>query len=65
MKVEKARLADVPQMQQLVNSFADKGEMLARPLSEMYENIRDYFVIHEEERVIACVALQGMRLSVR
>jgi len=44
-------------MHKLVNYFAGKGEMLARSLSEMYENIRDYFVIREGERVIACVAL--------
>ncbi|GAI16095.1 unnamed protein product, partial [marine sediment metagenome] len=41
MKVEKARISDVPQMHQLINYFADKGEMLARSLSEIYENIRD------------------------
>ena len=57
MKVEKARISDATQMHQLVNYFADKGEMLARPLSEIYENIRDYFVIKQGERVIACAAL--------
>ena len=55
--VEKARIKDVDQMQQLVNHFAERGEMLARPLSEMYENIRDYFVVRDGERVIACGAL--------
>ncbi|MBA7715791.1 Amino-acid acetyltransferase [subsurface metagenome] len=55
--VEKGKIKDVPQMQQLINSFADKGEMLARSLSEIYENIRDYFVVRQGERVIACVAL--------
>ena len=57
MKPEKARVGDVPQMHRLINSFADKGEMLARSLSEIYENIRDYFVIRQGERVVACVAL--------
>jgi len=57
MKPEKARISDVPQMHKLINSFADKGEMLARSLSEIYENIRDYFVLRQGERVIACVAL--------
>ncbi len=57
MKIEKARISDVPQMHQLVNYFADKGEMLGRPLSELYENIRDFFVVRQGERVIACVAL--------
>ena len=44
-------------MHQLINYFADKGEMLPRPLSEIYENIRDYFVVREGEQVIACAAL--------
>ena len=55
--MEKARIKDVTQMQQLINSFADKGEMLPRPLSEIYENIRDYFVVRQGERVIACASL--------
>ncbi len=57
LAVVKARIEDVPKMHQLVNNFADKGLMLARPLSEMYENIRDYFVIRQNDRVIGCTAL--------
>lgn len=56
-QVEKARIGDVPQMHKLINYFANKDEMLARPLSEIYENIRDYFVVREGKRVIACAAL--------
>jgi amino-acid N-acetyltransferase len=56
-QVEKAKIPDVPQMHQLINHFADRGEMLARPLSELYESIRDFFVIRDGERVIACAAL--------
>ena len=56
--VERARISDATQMHELINYFADKGEMLARPLSEIYENIRDYFVVREGERVIACAALR-------
>ena len=55
--IEKARIQDVPQMHRLINHFADKGEMLARSLSEIYENIRDFFVVRQGERVIACAAL--------
>lgn len=55
--VEKARINDVPQMHQMVNYFADKGLMLPRSLSEIYENIRDFFVVRQDERVIACAAL--------
>jgi amino-acid N-acetyltransferase len=56
-KAEKACIGDVPQMQELVNSFAGKGQMLPRALSEMYENLRDYFVIRDGKKVIACAAL--------
>lgn len=55
--VEKAKISDVTQMHKLINHFAGKGEMLPRPLSELYENIRDYFVVREGEQVIACAAL--------
>ncbi len=58
--VEKARINDASQMHKLINYFADKGEMLARPLSEIYENIRDYFVIKRGKKVIGCAALHVM-----
>jgi len=56
-RVEKAKISDVAQMHKLINYFAGKEEMLARSLSEMYENIRDYFVVRQGERMIACAAL--------
>lgn len=59
-QVEKARISDVIQMHQMITYFADKDEMLARPLSEIYENIRDYFVVRDGERIIACAALHVM-----
>jgi amino-acid N-acetyltransferase len=56
-RVEKARISDVNQIHKLVNHFATNGKMLPRSLSEIYENIRDYFVVRENSEVIACVAL--------
>jgi len=58
--IEKARISDVTQMHELINYFADKDEMLPRPLSEIYENIRDYFVVRQGEQIIACAALHVM-----
>ena len=55
--IEKARIGDAVQIQKLVNSFAERGEMLARPLSEIYENIRDFFVARDDGEIIACAAL--------
>ena len=55
--IEKARIADVTQMHRLINYFAGKEEMLPRPLSELYENIRDYFVVRDGDKVVGCAAL--------
>lgn len=57
VQVRKARLSDVVSIQRLVNFFADQGGMLHRPLSEIYENLRDYFVVENEGQLIACCAL--------
>ena len=58
MKAEKARINDIPQIHKLVNYFADKGEMLPRALSELYENMRDFFVVRDGEKLVACAALR-------
>jgi amino-acid N-acetyltransferase len=58
MKVEKARIGDVQTIYEMIKKFADKGEMLPRALSDLYENLRDYFVIRNNKGdVIACIAL--------
>jgi amino-acid N-acetyltransferase len=56
-QVEKARIPDVPQIHKLINDYANKGQMLARPLSDLYEDIRDFLVIRNGEQVLACAAL--------
>ena len=57
IKVDRARVSDATSMHQMISHFADKGEMLPRALSEIYEDIRDYFVVRKGSQVIACVAL--------
>ncbi len=52
-----AHINDAEQMNKLVNHFAQKDLMLARPLSELYENIRDYYVYIENGSVVGCAAL--------
>lgn len=57
VEIVKAKLAHAAQIHKLVNHFADNGLMLARPLSEIYENIRDYFVVCHHDEVLGCAAL--------
>jgi amino-acid N-acetyltransferase len=57
LRVEKATVADVAAMVELVNSFAERGEMLPRTPGELYETLRDFFVVRREGEVVACAAL--------
>lgn len=57
IKVDRARVSDATSLHQMISHFADKGEMLPRALSEIYEDIRDYFVVRQRDEVIACAAL--------
>ena len=54
LHIEPATLRDMDSVHELVTSFANRNEMLHRPLSELYENFRDYFVVKDEGRVVAC-----------
>jgi amino-acid N-acetyltransferase len=57
IQVEKAKITDVPLIHKLINGFAEKGLMLARPLSDLYEGIRDFFVIRDGKDILGCAAL--------
>lgn len=57
MEIRKAVTTDAPRIQQLINGYADKGAMLHRSLSELYENIRDFWVVISDGEVTGCAAL--------
>jgi amino-acid N-acetyltransferase len=52
MPIRKARISDVRDIHKLIERSAKKGEMLPRSLSELYDNLRDYYVYVEEDRGI-------------
>jgi amino-acid N-acetyltransferase len=55
--IRKARIKDIKQMQDLINTFARQDIMLPRSLNELYEHIRDFWVAQEKNKVIGCAAL--------
>ena len=51
--IRKAVVSDVPTICQLMAPFASRGEILPRSLSEVYDNLRDYYVYcHEDQGAI-------------
>jgi len=55
--IRKAKIADIKDIQKLLTSFANRGEMLSRSLSELYEALRDFYVFEQDDRVIGASAL--------
>jgi len=46
--IKKAVTADIESVHKILNFFAQKGLLLPRPLSELYEHLRQYFVLKTE-----------------
>ena len=68
IKVRRARVGDVHQIVALINSYAEKGEMLYRSQSQVLQQVRNYFVAvspdpvsspdqPQEDVVLACGSL--------
>lgn len=56
-QLRRARVADVLGMQRIINRFAERDAMLPRALHELYENLRDFFVIDEDGEIVGCAAV--------
>ena len=55
--VRKAKISDVEQLVKLVAFYAEKGEMLPRSPTQVFNSIRDYVVVEKEGKIIGCGAL--------
>ena len=53
----RAKLSEGTEIFELINLWATRGQLLPRTLGEVYENIRDFYVVREANKVIACAAL--------
>lgn len=55
--IRHALVTDAKDIQNLVNSYADKGEMLHLSLQQIYEKIFEFIVYEQDGRIIGCCAL--------
>ncbi len=58
--IEPARLSDAEAIHSLVTFWADRGDMLHRPINEIYEAIRDFKVARLDGRVVGTGSLHIM-----
>lgn len=55
--VRKAEVRDAQAVLDLIESYAKRGEMLSRPLSEIYGTLRDFSIYEEDGRILAVSAM--------
>lgn len=55
--IRKAKVSDVKQIHKLLSDWSDKGRLLARSLSELYDCVRDYYVAAPADDVLGVCAL--------
>ena len=58
--IRKATIKDIKTVHALLQEYSQQGELLARPLSELYDHLRDFslFVDERKNQVLGCCALQ-------
>lgn len=58
--IRKAIIKDVKEIHAILQAYGDRGELLPRPLSKLYDHIRDFWVYVEDadSQVKGCCALQ-------
>jgi amino-acid N-acetyltransferase len=61
----KAILPDVERIHAIIRPYAEVGTLLPRTIAELSENVRDFVVAEDDEKVIGCGALHlyGMHLA--
>jgi len=58
--IRKAKIKDIKAIHELLKEYGSKGELLPRPLSVLYDHVRDFSVYVDEkhDEVIGCCSLQ-------
>ena len=55
--LRKAQIKDVKDIQRLLTFHASRGAMLSRSLAELYEVLRDFYVVVEGDKLLGTAAL--------
>ncbi|MFC1825769.1 N-acetyltransferase [Thermodesulfobacteriota bacterium] len=58
--IRKATIKDIKVIHELLQEYGTKGELLPRPLSVLYDHVRDFcvYVDNKKGRIVGCCALQ-------
>ena len=57
-RLRAAAIGDVPYIHHLIEGYATQGNLLPRPMNEIYRHLRDFFVMEVDGKVAGCAALE-------
>lgn len=57
LKTRKAKVSDIKKIHRSLNAFAQKGLTLPRPLNELYEHVRDFYICEDSKSILGFCAL--------
>lgn len=57
MKFRKAKITDIEPIHALITYYADRGLMLARPRTMLYESLREFTIAEDQGQVVAAGSL--------
>lgn len=65
MRTREATLPDAQQIHELISTHFESGTLLPRTFPEICENVRDFAVVEDNDRIVGCGALHlyGLHLA--
>jgi len=60
--IQKAKIRDIKAIYSLLNHYTEQGEILPRSLSELYDQIRDFFVCVDEKNDAQLLGICAMHI---
>jgi amino-acid N-acetyltransferase len=61
--IRKAVIGDVTFIHRLLSDYANKGLLLPRPLSELYDHLRDHFVVEDDKTQRSLIGVSALAIS--
>ena len=61
--IRKAVIGDVTFIHGLLNDYSNKGLLLPRPLSELYDHLRDHFVVENDHTERSLIGVSALAIS--
>ena len=61
--IRKAVIGDVTFIHRILNDYAYNGLLLPRPLSELYDHLRDHFVVEDDQKGGSLIGVSALAIS--